>query len=503
MVREGIVMKYSVKEIRAVESRADGLVIGVFEGELEKGDFEDLDKALNGRLADTAKRRKFKGKRGQVMPLETMGALPAGYVVVVGMGNRGDSTSEPYRFASAVAARAVKSAGVRSCASALVSLAGSDEEAEMIAQAAVEGTRLALYNFDTFKKEKSPVKLEEYVILAQGAKAAAGKGMKRGAVVADAVMLARDLINTPANYATPTYLGNQAAALGKKHGFKCTIHGLKAIEKMKMGGLIGVAKGSQEEPRFIVMEYMKGPKSQKPIVMVGKGLTFDSGGISIKPSLNMHEMKSDMSGGAATIAVMTAVATMKLKVNLVGLVPATENMPSGTATKPGDVLTGLSGVTMEVLNTDAEGRLILSDALAYAGRYKPDCTVDFATLTGACMVALGAHCSGLFGNDDELVGQLQECGMRTGDRLWPLPLFQEYEDDIKSQVADIANIGPRGGGASTAAAFLKRHVTGKWAHVDIAGTAFSDKEKGYIRKGGTGAGVRVMLDFIIRRVGLE
>ncbi|MDH5638040.1 MAG: leucyl aminopeptidase, partial [Nitrospinota bacterium] len=295
----------------------------------------------------------------------------------------------------------------------------------------------------------------------------------------------------------------QAATLGKKHGFKCAVYGLKAIEKMKMGGLIGVSKGSQEEPKFIVMEYMKGPKSQKPIVMVGKGLTFDTGGISIKPSMNMHEMKSDMSGGAATIAVMTAVATMKLKVNLVGLVPATENMPSGTATKPGDVLTGLSGVTMEVLNTDAEGRLILADALAYAGRYKPDCTVDIATLTGACMVALGAHCSGLLGNDDELINQLRECGMRTGDKLWPLPLFQEYEDDIKSQVADTANIGPRGGGASTAAAFLKKHVTGKWAHVDIAGTAFSDKEKGYIRKGGTGAGVRVMLDFINRRVGLE
>ncbi|MDH5755123.1 MAG: leucyl aminopeptidase [Nitrospinota bacterium] len=494
-------MKYRVDNSRAVESKAEGLVIGVFEGELDKGDFQELDKALEGKLGAMAKRRKFEGKRGQVMPLETMGAIAARYVVVVGVGKRDGATSDSYRYASAVAARAVKSAGVKSCASAMASLAGSEDDAKTIAQATVEGTRLALYNFDTFKKEKTPVMLEEIVILGHGA--AAEKGMKNGAATADAVMLARDLINTPANYATPTYLGNQAAALGKKHGFKCAVHGRKAIEKMKMGGLIGVSRGSQEEPKFIVMEYMKGPKSQKPIVMVGKGLTFDSGGISIKPALNMHEMKSDMSGGAATIAVMTAVAIMKLKVNLVGLVPATENMPSGTATKPGDVLTGLSGVTMEVLNTDAEGRLILSDALAYAGRYKPDCTVDFATLTGACMVALGAHCSGLFGNDDELIGQLRESGMRTGDKLWPLPLFQEYEDDIKSQVADVANIGPRGGGASTAAAFLKKHVTGKWAHVDIAGTAFSDKEKGYIRKGGTGAGVRVMLDFIHRRAGLE
>ncbi|MDH4184062.1 MAG: leucyl aminopeptidase [Nitrospinota bacterium] len=500
-------MKVSVKTARPGESRAEGLVIGAFEGALEDGDFGSINKSLGGRLADMAKRRKFEGKEGQLLAFESLGALPAGFVVAVGLGKKEEASQEKIRFASGKAARAVKASGVKSMACSLARVAIPNVMAAQVAQAIVEGACLALYSFTQFKKDSDPLRLEEIIVLAreeeQEEAAQMAAGAEKGRLAAEAVAFARDMINMPGNYATPSYLGAQAQAMGKKYGFKCVAHGPAAIKKMKMGGLMGVAKGSSEEPRFIVMEWLKGPKGQKPIVMVGKGLTFDSGGISIKPSLNMHEMKSDMSGAAATIAVMRAAAALKLKVNLVGLVPTAENMPSGSANKPGDVLTGLSGVTMEVLNTDAEGRLVLSDALAYAAKYNPDCMVDFATLTGACMVALGAHCSGLFGNDDELIAQLNEAGKRTGERLWPLPLFKEYEDDIKSDVADIANIGPRGGGASTAAAFLKKHVKGKWAHVDIAGTAFADKEKGYIQKGGVGVGVRLMLDFIARRAGLE
>lgn len=496
-------MKVSVKAARPGESGAEGLVIGAFEGALDEGEFNSLNKTLGGRLMDMAKRRKFEGKEGQALSFETLGALPAGFVAVVGLGNKEDFTPQKARFASGKAARAMKSAGVQTMASALALMANGKADEGSLAQAIVEGTRLALYSFDRFKAEKDPIKITELTILATDKNGPAESGAHRGQATAEAVMFARDLINLPGNFATPKYMGEQALAMGRKFGFKCAVHGPKAIEKMKMGGLLGVAKGSKEEPRFIVMEWMKGPKNQKPIVMVGKGLTFDSGGISIKPSLNMHEMKSDMSGAAATIATMRAVAELRLKVNLVGLVPSAENMPSGTAIKPGDVLTSLSGVTMEALNTDAEGRLVLSDALAYSARYNPDCVVDFATLTGACVVALGAHCSGLFSVDEDMVESLQESGERSGERLWRLPLSKEYEDDIKSDVADIANIGPRGGGASTAAAFLKKHVKGKWAHVDIAGTAFAEKEKGYIQKGGVGVGVRLMVDFIPRRAGLE
>ena len=501
--KEGFHMKVTVKAARPGEAGAEGLVIGAFEGRLDEGDFNSLNKTLGGRLSDIAKRRKFEGKEDQSLSLETLGACPAGFVTVVGLGKKEDFTPEIARKASGRAARSIKSSGVKSMASALVNMANGKADARTLAQAIVEGTRLALYAFDRFKGEKDQPALGELSILASEKHGPAEEGARRGMATSDAVMFARDLINLPGNFATPTYLGEQAQAMGRKFGFKCAVHGPKAIEKMKMGGLIGVAKGSREEPRFIVMEWMKGPKGQKPVVMVGKGLTFDSGGISIKPAQNMHEMKSDMSGAAATIATMRAVAELKLKVNFVALVPTAENMPSGSATKPGDVLTSMSGVTMEVLNTDAEGRLVLSDALAYSARYNPDCVVDFATLTGACMVALGAHCSGLFSQDEDLVEALQDSSSRTGERLWRLPLFKEYEDDIKSDVADIANIGPRGGGASTAAAFLKKHVKGKWAHVDIAGTAFSDKEKGYTQKGGVGVGVRLMLDFIPRRSGLE
>ena len=314
------------------------------------------------------------------------------------------------------------------------------------------------------------------------------------------VFLARDLQNHPGNRATPAFLADQARKACRKAGVRCRILNRRDMERLKMGSLLAVAQGSAQPPKFIIMEYMKGKKNEKPVVFVGKGLTFDTGGISIKPSHGMEEMKFDMSGGAAVIGAMCAVGTLKLKKNVVGLVPATENMPGGKAIKPGDIVRSMSGTTIEILNTDAEGRLILADALAYAKKYKPAAVIDLATLTGACMVALGSHASGLFGNDEKLIDALKEAGERTGERCWPMPLWDEYKKQIKSKVADIKNIGGRWGGAITAAAFLEKFTDYPWAHLDIAGTAFGARPSSpYVPAGGAGLGVRQLIDFLNNR----
>jgi leucyl aminopeptidase len=271
----------------------------------------------------------------------------------------------------------------------------------------------------------------------------------------------------------------------------------KDLERLGMGSFLAVAKGSAEPPKFIIMEYLNGAKRDKPIVLVGKGLTFDSGGISIKPSANMEEMKFDMSGGGAVIGAMVSAASLKLKKNIVGLVPCTENMPGGRAVKPGDVARSMTGVTVEIINTDAEGRLILADALGYAKRYKPRAVVDLATLTGACMVALGTHASGLMGNDQKLIDAVRTAGEKTGERCWQLPLWDDYDDAIKSQVADVKNVGDRYGGAITAAAFLKKFTDYPWAHLDIAGTAYGAKPGApYLTAGSAGVGVRLLIGFL-------
>lgn len=498
-------MKFEVTARKPETIKTDGLVLFHFEGEHLSGPVKELDKALNGKISKTIKSGVFEGKQGQTLILDTLDSAPAGKIAVMGLGKPDDSTVEKVRQAAGRSATALRDAGVKSFVTTL-SLAGlKGVKSEELAQAVAEGTRLALYTFDRFKSEKSKKKIESVTISApdETHAPAVKKHIHKGVTLAESACMARDLINSPANFATPTHLAEEAKKAAKEHGFKCTVFGPKEIEKNKMGGLMAVAKGSHQPARFIIMEWMKGTKNQKPIVLVGKGLTFDTGGISIKPSERMEEMKSDMSGGAAVICAMRAIAALGLKANVVGLVPSTENMPGGSAIKPGDVATSLSGVSMEIINTDAEGRLILSDALAYAKKYEPDCVVDIATLTGACAVALGGFASGLFGTDEELMEQLKESGEATGERLWPMPLWPEYEEQIKSEVADIKNVGPRWGGAITAAAFLKKHVTGKWAHLDVAGTAYiSDKPRAYIPLGGVGLGVRLFVDFVERRLGL-
>lgn len=314
--------------------------------------------------------------------------------------------------------------------------------------------------------------------------------------IADAVRTAKDLANGPGNFITPEYLAQRAEELAKEYGFSCTVYDKKAIEKMKMGGLLAVNQGSDREPRFIVMEH-RPRKAGRTICLVGKGITFDSGGISIKPSERMEEMKFDMSGGAAVIGMMQAVAALGIRHNVIGLVPATENLPSGRAYKPGDIIRTMSGKTVEIVNTDAEGRMILCDALHYSARYEPDHLIDFATLTGACVIALGTEASGLFSNDDELARKLIDAGGQVGERLWRMPEWDDYLECIRSEWADVKNSGGRSGGAITAAVFLKQFVEcDSWAHVDIAGTAWADNKTARERKGATGAGVRAAIRFL-------
>ena len=356
------------------------------------------------------------------------------------------------------------------------------------------------YRYDaylTVKKDEAPPPITATLIPADGFDA---KGAKRVEAEARAlfsgVQTVRDLGNAPPNVITPTRLAERAEEVAKEAGFKCTVYGLKEIERMKMGGLLAVNRGSAQEPRFIVLEYAP-KRSRKHVALVGKGITFDSGGISIKPAEKMEEMKFDMCGAAAVIGTMQTAAMLELPVRITGVIPSTENLPSGSAYKPGDIITMMSGKTVEIVNTDAEGRMILGDALHYASKLEPDHLLDYATLTGACVVALASEAAGLFSNDDALARKLIECGDRVGERLWRLPEWDDYKELIRSDWADMKNSGGRTGGAITAALFLKEFVNcPSWAHFDIAGTAYAEHETPREARGATGAGVRVTVAFL-------
>jgi leucyl aminopeptidase len=334
------------------------------------------------------------------------------------------------------------------------------------------------------------------------ADAAAGEtGRALGAAVAAGHLFARELQVQPGNVCTPSYLAEQARELAGRHGFTVTVLGPAELKREGMGALLAVSQGSAQEPRFVALEY-RGAGAAAPVVLIGKGVTFDAGGISIKPAQNMEEMKYDMSGAAAVLGAFEVLGRVKPKLNVVGLVPTTENLPSGTALKPGDVVKSHFGKTIEIVNTDAEGRLILCDALSYARRYKPAAVLDAATLTGAVVIALGHQASAVMGNDDALVAEVQEAGERAGERCWPLPLWEDYRDLMKSDIADVKNSGGRAAGTISAGWFLREFVEGyAWAHVDIAGTAYTDAEPAYQLKGPTAFGVRLFTEFLLRRAG--
>ncbi|MCK4507577.1 MAG: leucyl aminopeptidase, partial [Desulfuromonadales bacterium] len=429
------------------------------------------------------------------------GHLPLERVLLIGLGAKTESSLEKIRQAAGSAMQLVIEKKLGQAAFKLP-LDMKQSACAANIQATAEGILLASYRYDRFLSEKAKEsrKLPKTVsLLIDNAhdKQACELALKRAEKICRAVVLARDLVNAPGNIKSPTYLAEQAQTAANESSLKCKVLGQKELAQEGFGALLGVAQGSAREPHLIILEHNGGNKDEAPVALVGKGVTFDSGGISLKPGEKMDEMKMDMAGGAAVIGTMLAAALLELPINLVGIVPTVENMPSATAYRPGDILTSLSGQTIEVLNTDAEGRLILADALTYTKRYEPKLVIDLATLTGACIIALGHQATAVLGNDQKLVQSLLNAGEASGERLWQLPLWDDYDQQIKSDVADVKNTGGRAAGTITAAAFLKKFASDFcWAHLDIAGTAWRDQSQPYIPKGGTGVGVRLLVAFL-------
>ena len=486
-------VRIGVKKAAPEEVAAALLAVGVHAG-------ESPPEGLSVAAEPATSSGDFTGKRGQTSLLYAGDGLAAGRLLLVGLGDRTSFTPERLRRTAATVAHRARTLKVRSAAYVLPTPEGSDVRGA--ARAAAEGAILGLYRFDRYKtKNKNGGEEPESLDLVVGNEEdeeEASAGAEVGRKVAGGAALARDLANEPSNTATPSYLADRALEIGDRHGMTVTVLDRAGIEAEGLTGLANVGRSASNEPRFIVLEHRKGGGG-KPVVIVGKAVTFDSGGISIKPTAGMEDMKFDMGGGAAVLGAMEAVGALDLPLDVVAIVPSTENLPGGAAFKPGDVLEMPNGKTVEILTTDAEGRLILADALVYAGRYEPAAVVDCATLTGACVVALGNHASGLMGNDEDLVAEVRAAGERTGERAWPLPLFEEYTEQIKGDTADLKNSGGRGGGALTAGAFLKEFAEFPWAHLDIAGTASGKKGNAYTTKGATGVPARLLVEFLIGR----
>ena len=457
-----------------------------------------VDEASGGALGRLISSGDFSGKRDEIAVMYPPG--PAARILIVGLGKPDEVSRSSIRRAASTAAKRARSLGAPRAAFHLPAESRGSVTAEEAGQAIAEGLAQGVWQFNEMKRppeEKKPV-LERVDVLAPSETEAVARGHRTGAAIGAGQTLARGIQVLPGNVCTPTYVAQTASEIASRHGFAITVLDKAAIVKEKMGALLAVAQGSSEEPRFIALEY-KG-SDRPPVVLVGKGVTFDTGGISIKPAQNMEEMKYDMSGAAAVLGTFEALGRLRPPVHVVGLIPSTENMPSGTAVKPGDVITSLSGKTIEVINTDAEGRLILCDALAYAKRYQPACVIDIATLTGAIVVALGHTASGVMGSDDALIEDVRAAGERAGERVWPLPLWDEYRDLMKSDIADVKNAGGRPAGSISAGWFLREFVDGfPWAHLDIAGTAYTDRDEPIRVKGPTGIGVRLFTEFVLAK----
>jgi leucyl aminopeptidase len=477
----------------------DCLVVGVFEeGELGL-EARGVDAACGGRLKAPIARGDFAGRSGETLLLTDLPGLKAARVLLVGLGARRQFARKTWRKAWSIAAAALARTRIGSCALALDRPPARELDDYYFGRGVAELAGAALYRINDLKtgKKTPPPALQKILAGPVRRADAAARGLKHGTAIAAAARLQRDLANLPANVCTPSFLAEQARALGRRQSsVSVRVLDERAIRRERMGCLLAVAQGSAQAPRFIVLEYRGTRAAQAPVVLVGKGVTFDSGGISLKDPPGMDEMKFDMSGAAAVIAALMLAAELRLPLHVVGLVAAVENMPGGRAVKPGDIATSASGQTVEILNTDAEGRLILCDALHYARRFHPAAVIDIATLTGACVIALGHHHAGVLGNDPALVRQLLEAGVRADDRCWQLPLTEEYAEQLKSNFADFANVGGRDGGAITAATFLGKFTQGlKWAHLDIAGTAYYSGAQ----KGSSGRPTPLLADFLIQR----
>ncbi len=493
-------VEFSIKSGSPEKQRTSCLVIGVFEPRKLSLAGEMVDRVANGYLGDILRRGDMEGKLGSTLLLHNVPNTLCDRVLLVGLGKERDFKDAEYRAAIATAGKTLNETGSMEASVYLTELpVRRRDTAWKVEQAAIAATQ-ALYRFDKLKSKheevRRPLRRITLAVSRRGELTVGEKALAQGLAVAQGMSLMKDLANLPGNHCTPAYLADQARELGKATGIKVEVLEQKDIEALGMGSFLSVAKGSRQPPKFIVLHYHgTRNKKQKPVVLVGKGITFDAGGISLKPPAEMDEMKFDMSGAASVLGTLKAVAELKLPLHIVALIPACENLPDGNANKPGDVITSMSGQTIEILNTDAEGRLILCDALTYAERFDPELVVDVATLTGACVIALGNVATGLLANNDSLARDLLRAGEYSGDRAWQLPLWDDYQDLLKSNFADLANIGGRAGGTITGACFLSRFARKyDWAHLDIAGTAYkSGKEKG-----STGRPVPLLTRFLIQ-----
>jgi len=488
-------MQFNIKSGSPARVRTACIVVGVFESRKLTPAGVMLDRASRGYLSALIKRGDLEGKSGVTLLLPHVPQLAAQRVLLVGLGREQDFGDRAFCDAVRSTVRTLDQAGIADAVLCLSAASKGRDVGWRVTQAVLVAADTA-YRFERMKsKPERRHGLREFSLLVERTESArAAAALKRGIAVAHGMDLTKDLGNLPGNICTPSYLASQARALAKSHKLKAQVLEKRDMERLGMGALLSVARGSVEPPKLIVLQYHGADRKRKPVVLVGKGVTFDTGGISIKPAAEMDEMKFDMCGAASVLGTLKAAAEMKLPLNIVGIIPATENMPSGSATKPGDIVKSMSGQTIEVLNTDAEGRLILCDALTYAERFDPQLVIDIATLTGACVIALGHVASGLFTSDDALADELLAAGNTSYDRAWRLPLWDDYQEQLRSNFADFANIGGRAAGSVTAACFLARFTKKfQWAHLDIAGTAWkSGKEKG-----ATGRPVPLLTQFLI------
>jgi len=484
------------------KTEAGAIMLGLFEGiKHPVGELAVVDKALAGAISQLISQGEIKGKLREVTIIHSLGRLPGNRVVVIGLGKKEELSLDRVRMTAGEACRLLQQKGVGDAATVALGAGVGGIALGDAAQAVTEGALLGTYSFRQHMTKEAEHGELKWLTIVEADKTKLPileQGINKGRVLAEATKLARDMVNEPANYMTPSRMAEVAASLSKTYGLELEVLEREQMQKLGMGALLGVTQGSRQPPKFITLRYRGGDLAQIDLVLVGKGITFDSGGISIKPSEGMMEMKGDMAGGAAVMAAISAIAQLKLRLNVLAIAPCTENLPSGEALKPGDVLTAMNGKTIEIITTDAEGRLTLADALSYASKLGAKRMVDVATLTGSCHVALGDDCSGVFGNNQELVDRLIAASAVAGELMWQLPLYEQAKEQLRSEVADVKNVGGRWGGAITAAHFLAEFAGNTpWVHIDIAGTSLSEKERGYNVKGATGVTVRTLVNLAL------
>ncbi len=495
-------MEIRVKTKDILDEKSDAAIITVFEGEPLTGVLARADKALGGVIARAMAQGEFTGKADETTVFRAGGAFPGGpeRVLVAGLGKKGKFKPDNLRRAAGASSAALRALNLKDATASVPDRLGKLDASDS-ARMWAEGSIMGLYSFDTFKtpdpKKKELGRLT-LIVSDKSDESPAKKGMETGRSIAESVCMARDMINAPANKMTPAVMAENAKKIARNYKLRLKVLDREDCEKLGMGAYLGVALGSVQPPKFIILEYRGGRKDQRPVVIVGKAITFDSGGISIKPSEGMEKMKYDMAGGAAVMAVAQAAAALKLPINLVALVPASENLPSGSALKPGDVVRAMNGKTIEIISTDAEGRLVLSDALCYAHRYQPAAILDIATLTGACVIALGDLAIGMMGNDAGLINDVRAAGEASSERVWELPMWDEYLERMKGDVTDLKNVGGRQAATVTAGKFLQEFVgETPWVHLDIAGTAWEEKGRPYVPKGARATGVLLILEYLM------